>query len=84
MDSDDKLVRQTVDRLTKEVSKQKDKEKKMWGKAFKAQRNCDVIFSFDLIILIVITVKYINNVQTLSVCNGQSINPYSNINRAIV
>lgn len=34
MDTEDKLVRQSVERLTREVAKQKDKEKKMWGKAF--------------------------------------------------
>lgn len=34
MDADDKLVRQTIDRYAKEVTKMNEKEKKMWGKAF--------------------------------------------------
>jgi hypothetical protein len=34
MDMEDKLVKQTVDRYAKEVAKMKEKEKKMWSKAF--------------------------------------------------
>lgn len=33
-DSEDKLVTKSMERVKKEISKMKDKEKKMWGKAF--------------------------------------------------
>lgn len=35
MDTNDKQVNQAIERLSKLVNKQKQKEKDMWGKAFK-------------------------------------------------
>jgi hypothetical protein len=34
MDVEDKMVTKAAERIKKEMQKEKDKEKKMWGKAF--------------------------------------------------
>ena len=37
-DVEDKLVTKAMDRIKKEIQKEKDKEKKMWGNAFTAKK----------------------------------------------
>ena len=34
MDTEDKVISKACERIKKEIKKEKDKEKQMWGKAF--------------------------------------------------